>query len=44
MLEDICLCYGEPLIRHYGVSYKDKPKTKGTGDVVTLSRCLVAAG
>ncbi len=35
---------GEPLVRDYGVSYKDKPNTKGTGDVVAISRCLIAAG
>ncbi len=35
---------GEPLVRYYGVSYKDKPKTKGTGDVVAMSRCLIADG
>ncbi len=28
----------------HGVSYKDKPKTIGTGDVVAMSRCLIAAG
>ncbi len=33
----------EPLVRYYGVSYKDEPKTKGTGGVVAMSRCLVAA-